>query len=82
MLGNEWIGGDPVFAQRPRCACFVLTHQSQVTHHISGKDRGETTDRGHGSPGDKVPLTEFTPKPAAALVPGQCIPPVSRGSLC
>jgi hypothetical protein len=30
------------------CAFLVLTHQSRVARHISGKDCGETAGRGHG----------------------------------
>jgi hypothetical protein len=35
-LGNEWIGGDPMFEQRPRRACFVEPHQPTVANHIGG----------------------------------------------
>jgi hypothetical protein len=40
MLGNEWIGGDPMLSQRPRRACFVLTHQARVFGNVGGEDCG------------------------------------------
>jgi len=40
MLGNEWVGGDPTLAQRPRRARLVLTHQAGIPDDIGGKDRG------------------------------------------
>jgi hypothetical protein len=40
MLGNEWIGGDPMLAQHPRRAFFVLTHQTRIPGHVGGEDRG------------------------------------------
>jgi hypothetical protein len=55
MLGNEWIGGNPVLAQRPRRTRFVPAHQARISHDISGEDRGETADGGHDLPGGKVP---------------------------
>ena len=30
---------------------LISPHQARVTRHIGGEDRGETADRGHGSPG-------------------------------
>jgi len=47
VFGNEWISGDPVFAQRPRRACFVEPHQPAVANHVSGEDRSKAADRGH-----------------------------------
>jgi hypothetical protein len=41
------------------CPLLISTHQPRVAGHISGKDRGETTGRGHGWGGprwSKVPF--------------------------
>jgi hypothetical protein len=49
---------------------LVRPHEARIARHVGGEDRGETADRGHGSPGGKVRLTNSTAKPAAGLVPG------------
>jgi hypothetical protein len=36
MLGNEWIGCNPVLAQRPRRTRFVPAHQSRIPRHVGG----------------------------------------------
>jgi hypothetical protein len=36
MLGNEWIGGDPMLAQCLRGARLVLTHQAGIPDDIGG----------------------------------------------
>jgi hypothetical protein len=34
---------------------LVGPHQARIARHIGGEDRGKAADRGHGSPGGKVP---------------------------
>ena len=41
---------------------LVRPHQARIARHIGGKDRGETADSGHYSPGATKLLTKFTPK--------------------
>jgi len=33
---------------------LIRTHQARIAGHISGKDRSETADRGHFSPGGRL----------------------------
>jgi hypothetical protein len=36
-----------MLAQRPRFACFVLTHQAPIPGDIGGEDRGEMAGSRH-----------------------------------
>ena len=36
-------------------AFFVRPHQTRIARHIGGEDRGEAADRGHFSPGGRLP---------------------------
>jgi hypothetical protein len=33
---------------------LIRAHQARVSRHIGGEDRGQTTDRGHFSPGGRL----------------------------
>jgi hypothetical protein len=55
MLGNEWIGRDPMLTQCLRGTRLVEPHEPTVADDIGGKDRGEAADRGHRVPGGQVP---------------------------
>jgi hypothetical protein len=34
---------------------LVLSHEARIARHVGGEDCGKAADRGHGSPGGKVP---------------------------
>jgi hypothetical protein len=70
VLADLWIDQFPEVGLEPLVRPFLIrSHQPRVARHIGGEDGGEAADRGHGLSGGKVGLTEFTPKPAAALGP-------------
>jgi hypothetical protein len=74
---------------------LIRPHQARVARHVGGEDRGEAADGGHRSAGEKLGLTNSTPKqpggPSVAIrctvaalailgASGQCIPLVLRSS--
>ena len=67
---------------------LIRTHQARIAGHIGGEDRGETADRRHVSGRRQGGLyrvyRETRGVPSVPIIRqwGQCIPLVSRGSLC
>jgi hypothetical protein len=48
MLLDFWVGQlAPKRPQRGKRPLFIRAHQTRISHHISGEDRGKTAAGGH-----------------------------------